>query len=402
MTTDDAELVQIFARSGSEEAFAALVARHVNLVYSVALRQVRDPHQAEEITQTVFLVLARKAGSLGPHTVVSAWLCRTARNVSARALTMQRRRQARELEAFMQSPLSDPPPSGTADDDWKQIEPLLDDAMSRLSEADHNAVVLRFLEGRSFREVSVATGVSEAAAKMRVNRALGKLRTLLARRGLALPAAAIGAAVSAHSVHAAPAGLAAATTLAVAGSAAAASPLSPLLHLTLKSMRSQRGLIYIIDSLGAVYGSNQILIVHYRPEASSILGAPPSRQEHAKLRQPRTPPSIRKNTNGSGRLPESWNLPGHTQLSADVLAPVFDIVERAQPGVFRSPLDHHKVLGVRVDTPAPLEGPAEHPRRRAGLERRLGFTGHHEEVLSFAVEQFPSIGRPVRLPSAVG
>lgn len=236
MTTDDAELVQMFARSGSEEAFAALVARHVNLVYSVALRQVRDPHQAEEITQTVFLVLARKAGSLDPHTVVSAWLCRTARNVSARALTMQRRRQARELEAFMQSPQSNPPPSGTADDDWKQIEPLLDDAMSRLSEADHNAVVLRFLEGRSFREVSVATGVSEAAAKMRVNRALGKLRTLLARRGLALPAAAIGAAVSAHSVHAAPAGLAAATTLAVAGSAAAASHLSPLLHLTLKSM----------------------------------------------------------------------------------------------------------------------------------------------------------------------
>lgn len=236
MMTDDGELVRTFARSGSEEAFAALVARHVNLVYSVALRQVRDPHQAEEITQTVFLILARKAGSLGPHTVVSAWLCRTARYVSARALTMQRRRQARELEAFMQSPQTDPPPSDAAADDWKQIEPLLDAAMSRLSEADHNAVVLRFLEGRSFREVSGALGVSEAAAKMRVNRALGKLRTLLARRGVSLPAAAIGIAVSAHSVHAAPAGLAAATALTVAGSAAVPSTLSPLVHLILKSM----------------------------------------------------------------------------------------------------------------------------------------------------------------------
>lgn len=236
MMTDDGEFVRTFARSGSEEAFAALVARHVNLVYSVALRQVRDPHQAEEITQTVFLILARKAGSLGPHTVVSAWLCRTARYVSARALTMQRRRQARELEAFMQSPQSEPPPSDAAADDWKQIEPQLDAAMSRLSEADHNAVVLRFLEGRSFREVSGALGVSEAAAKMRVNRALGKLRTLLARRGVSLPAAAIGIAVSAHSVHAAPAGLAAATTLTVAGSAAVPSTLSPLFHLTLKSM----------------------------------------------------------------------------------------------------------------------------------------------------------------------
>jgi RNA polymerase sigma factor (sigma-70 family) len=216
MMTDDGELVRTFARSGSEEAFAALVTRHVNLVYSVALRQVRDPHQAEEITQTVFLILARKAGSLSPQTVVSAWLCRTARYVSARALTMQRRRQARELEVFMQSPQNDPAPSDAVADDWKQIEPLLDAAMSRLSEADHNAVVLRFLEGRSFREVSVAMGVSEAAAKMRVNRALGKLRSLLARRGIALPAAA--------------------TTLTVAGSAAVPSTLSPLFHLTLKSM----------------------------------------------------------------------------------------------------------------------------------------------------------------------
>lgn len=236
MMTDDGEFVRTFARSGSEEAFAALVARHVNLVYSVALRQVRDPHQAEEITQTVFLILARKAGSLGPHTVVSAWLCRTARYVSARALTMQRRRQARELEVLMQSPQNDPAPSDAVADDWKQIEPLLDAAMSRLSEADHNAVVLRFLEGRSFREVSVAMGVSEAAAKMRVNRALGKLRTILARRGIALSAAAIGVAVSTHSVQAAPIGLAAATSLTVAGSAAVPSTLSPLFHLTLKSM----------------------------------------------------------------------------------------------------------------------------------------------------------------------
>jgi len=82
MMTDDLTLVQSYAREGSEEAFASLVSRHVNLVYSVALRQIRDSHLAEEVTQTVFVILARKASSIRPPTIVSAWLCRTARYVS--------------------------------------------------------------------------------------------------------------------------------------------------------------------------------------------------------------------------------------------------------------------------------------------------------------------------------
>src|SRR5258708_23971454 len=101
MMTDDMELVRQYARWKSEEAFAALVSRHVNLVYSVALRQVRDAHLAEEITQAVFIILARKAGSLGPKTILPGWLCRTARYASANALTMQWRRQRREQEAHM-------------------------------------------------------------------------------------------------------------------------------------------------------------------------------------------------------------------------------------------------------------------------------------------------------------
>ena len=203
MLNDDLTLLREYARRNSEEAFAALVSRHVNLVYSVALRQVRDPHLAEEITQAVFIILARKAAALGPKTILPGWLCRTARYASANALTIQRRRQRREQEAHMQSILNESEPEA-----WTQIAPLLDGAMDQLGQKDHDAVVLRFFEGRNFKEVGAALGASEDAAKMRVNRALEKLRTFFTKRGVVLPAAALTAAISANAVQAAPVGLA--------------------------------------------------------------------------------------------------------------------------------------------------------------------------------------------------
>lgn len=121
MTTDDMALLQEYARSCSDEAFAALVSRHVNLVYSVALRQVGDASLAQEITQVVFIILAQKAGSLGSNTILSGWLCRTTRFASANALTIQRRRQHREQEAYMQSCQSET-------EAWRHIAPLLDEA----------------------------------------------------------------------------------------------------------------------------------------------------------------------------------------------------------------------------------------------------------------------------------
>src|SRR5215469_17285128 len=103
MMTDDMTLVREYAQGESEEAFATLVSRHVNLVYSAALRQVGDPHLAEEIAQTVFIILARRAAALSPHTILPGWLYRTARFASAKALTMRIRRQRREQEAYMRS-----------------------------------------------------------------------------------------------------------------------------------------------------------------------------------------------------------------------------------------------------------------------------------------------------------
>jgi RNA polymerase sigma factor (sigma-70 family) len=218
MMTDDMALLREYARHNSEEAFATLVSRHVNLVYSVTRRQVHDPHLAEEITQGVFIILARKAESLGPKTILPGWLCRTARYTSANALTVQRRRQRREQEASMHYTLNEPEP-----DPWRQIAPLLDGAMERLGQKDHDAVVLRFFEGRNFSEVGAALGGSENAAKKRVNHALEKLRRYFSKHGVVSTTAIIAGTLSANSVQAAPTVLAKAIATVVTAKGAAAS-----------------------------------------------------------------------------------------------------------------------------------------------------------------------------------
>jgi len=230
-TLDDAGLVSAYATQRSEEAFATLVERHVSLVYSSALRQVRDPHLAEEITQTVFIILARKAGSLGRETVLAGWLCRTAHFAACNALKAAHRRQFREQEAHMNSPLNEPEP-----DVWPQVAPLLDEAVAQLSEADRNAVVLRFYEQRPLEEVGRALGLSADAAQKRVSRALEKLRKFFLQRGVASTTTIIAGAITTHSVQAAPVALAKSVTAAAVVKGAAGSSTLTLVKGALKIM----------------------------------------------------------------------------------------------------------------------------------------------------------------------
>lgn len=230
----DMELIREYALRKSEQAFAEIVSRHINLVYSVALRQVRDRHLAEEITQTVFIILARKAATLGPNIILSGWLCRTARFASTKALIARARRQNRENQSFMESTLHNEPDADA--ETWSEIEPVLDAAMAQLARKDHDALVVRFFEKRSFKEVATVIGATEASAKMRVNRALEKLRMIFAKRGITLTTAIIASAVSAHSVQAAPAGLASSVTFAAVKGTAVTSSTITLINSTLKLM----------------------------------------------------------------------------------------------------------------------------------------------------------------------
>ena len=196
----EAELLKAFREKGSEEAFGELVRRYAGLVYSVAKRRLANVTLAEDITQMVFIRLAKAPPALKTPDELAAWLHRITVNVTIDTWRSETRRQAREQQAATME-------SGTSETTgWEEVSPKLDEALNELNDEDRRALLLRFFGQKTMREVGGVLGVSEDAAKMRVSRAVERLRTRLGL-GAACTAVGLGTMLTERSVEAAPAPL---------------------------------------------------------------------------------------------------------------------------------------------------------------------------------------------------
>lgn len=200
----DAELLKEYLQRGSESAFTELVKRYVDLAFSVARRQLGDQHLAEEVVQMVFCLLVRKARGLTQYESLAGWVHRASYNISLKTLRDERKRRDR-TRAIADMPDGTLP--GSSEDSWEELVPYLDEAFTQLPDSDRGVLVLRFIQNKGMREVGQALGTTEAAAKMRVGRAIERIRKYFQSRGISSSSASLTAALSALSADAAPVGL---------------------------------------------------------------------------------------------------------------------------------------------------------------------------------------------------
>ncbi|MFZ0827700.1 MAG: TIGR03435 family protein [Verrucomicrobiia bacterium] len=372
MQTEDMDWLRQFARSGSDEAFVALVRRHVNLVYSVALRRLGNPHEAEEVTQAVFIILARKAAELREGTILSGWLYHTARLTSANYQRAASRRRYREQEAFMQF-TKDP----DTHDSWERLSPLLEEAMARLGQKERDAVVLRFFENRTVREVANALGLGEAAAQKRVNRATDKLRAFFARRGIQVSAVALLASIGTRAVQAAPAELVAKLPAAAAlkGAAAGSSTLT-LIKTTLKLMAWTNAKITTVAVVGTLLAAGTATVTVHQIEARHT-GEPWQVANISSDTVGKLPPEVkilptkfRQPGNLSGVAPGIDKFVGIGQPVVNIVWAAYDWPQARTIFAMPEPTDRYDFITTLA------QGSREALRQE--LKNKLGLVGHHE------------------------
>jgi len=200
--TDDAELLRRYSGAGSEAAFTEWVGRHISLVYFTALRRTGESALAHDITQSVFSTAARKSAGLASHPSVTGWLYTTTRHLADKAVRKEQTRRRYEQAAAMHE-LTTAEPSR----EWERLKPVIDDVLDGLDARDREAILIRFFEGRPFADIGATLRISQDAARMRVDRALERLRTKLAKRGIQSASAALAVALSTQTGLAAPAGM---------------------------------------------------------------------------------------------------------------------------------------------------------------------------------------------------
>jgi RNA polymerase sigma factor (sigma-70 family) len=199
----DSQLLRAYIEQRAEPAFAELVRRHVDFVYSAAQRMVCDSHLAEDVTQGVFVALAEQAVQLADRPVLSGWLHSTAQNIAAQTVRTDVRRRAREQEAVAMNELI----AGESEAKWEQIAPHLDAALGELGEADHDALLLRYFERKSAQEMAQTLGISDEAAQKRVSRAVERLREFFSTRNVTIGVGGLIILISANAVQSAQIGL---------------------------------------------------------------------------------------------------------------------------------------------------------------------------------------------------
>jgi RNA polymerase sigma factor (sigma-70 family) len=316
----DKELLRDYSEGGSEAAFAELVRRHVDFVFSAALRLVRDAHLAQDVSQKVFLALAQNAGQLLHHAVLSGWLHRTTHHLSANTVRADVRRRVREQEAATMNELFAAESEGT----WEAVAPYLDAALTELSEPDRNAVLLRYFERKSAREMAQTLGISGEAAQKRVNRAVDRLREFFSKRGIAVGANGLIVLITANAVQSAPAGLAATISTAVfaAASLHASATIATTKMITMNTF--QKTIIAsllvaaigtgIYEALQAAHFRDQVQVLQQRQAAvePQLLSTDPvpantstNRSFHARIGRPRSPSSTATNSSSEVRFTET-------------------------------------------------------------------------------------------------
>jgi len=299
MDTDN-QLLESYATNGSERAFRELVERHINLVHSAALRESGgNASLAEDITQAVFTELAGRAARLVRHPAVAGWLYTCVRRMAANVRRAENRRQRREQEAFTMNEILGPDPT---DQLWQQVRPVLDDVMHELNPEDRSAVVLRFFEGRSLKEVGAALGLTENAASKRVERSLEKLHGLLSQRGVKSTASTLAVVLAAGAVLTAPAALAstvATGALSTAASSSSATFSAAKLLSMVKTKTAAAGALLILVAVVAVWrhvpakraGAAQTAQAQRAVPADAVAGAGDSAENNSAVLVP-TPTNV--------------------------------------------------------------------------------------------------------------